>query len=478
VVSAQPVQRVAVRMGFILSKFRKKKSTYEVLESLEAEITSISKFKASTVVWQKKVVGYLVTYSIVIYLLLAMLVYFKLFPAARDKKEQLLLLLPFLVFPGLIWALRRLLTWWYHRKVRRDETKLQLLKEKKSKILDEVMEKETYKVAKQILDKFGQNQPAAAARPSLPLAGVPRQQPAGGAGQVDSQLRRRPNTSAPPSTTAPKPSSLSTSLATISSPAGRTGAPALGPPQGPSASSAPPPFPPSARPPPPGGLSRTAPGPPLPRPVLPRERGYLDKFVEFLVGDGPANRFALICRQCQSHNGMALREEFEYVAYRCCYCYYWNPARKQRPVAPRLPDAATAAASAASESSSGSDMSAPASAQQSRRGSVGEDPAENTESVLCNQVESITAAGHTETESDLADLADLADHASMPDLANSSEVEEVGVESSDIEMISKEDVEEVRSEINRETNTIQCNETTTEKEESDKTDTNNMDIDD
>ena len=20
---------------------------------------------------------------------------------------------------------------------------------------------------------------------------------------------------------------------------------------------------------------------------------------------------------------------------RCCYCYYWNPARKQRPVAPR-----------------------------------------------------------------------------------------------------------------------------------------------
>jgi len=271
-------------MGFILSKFRKKKSTYEVLESLEAEITSISKFKASTVVWQKKVVGYLVTYSIVIYLLLAMLVYFKLFPAARDKKEQLLLLLPFLVFPGLIWALRRLLTWWYHRKVRRDETKLQLLKEKKSKILDEVMEKETYKVAKQILDKFGQNQPAAAARPSLPLAGVPRQQPAGGAGQVDSQLRRRPNTSAPSSTTAPKPSSLSTSLATISSPAGRTGAPALGPPQGPSASSAPPPFPPSARPPPPGGLSRTAPGPPLPRPVLPRERGYLDKFRGFPGG--------------------------------------------------------------------------------------------------------------------------------------------------------------------------------------------------
>ena len=50
---------------------------------------------------------------------------------------------------------------------------------------------------------------------------------------------------------------------------------------------------------------------------------------------------------------MALREEFEYIAYRCCYCYYWNPARKQRPVAPRLTAAAErpVAASNTSESS-------------------------------------------------------------------------------------------------------------------------------
>lgn len=113
------------------------------------------------------------------------------------------------------------------------------------------------------------------------------------------------------------------------------------------------------------------PGPPLPRPVLPRERGYLDKFVEFLVGDGPANRYALICRQCESHNGMALREEFEYIAFRCCYCYYWNPARKQRPVAPRLTPAAERPAQTASDSS-GSDISAASSRSGSRRGSQSE----------------------------------------------------------------------------------------------------------
>jgi len=452
-------------MGFILSKFRKKKSTFEVLEALEAEITSISKFKANTVVWQKKVVGYLVTYSIVIYLLLALLVYFKLFPAAGSKKEQFLLLVPFLVFPGLIWALRKLLTWWYHRKVRRDDMKLQQLKEKKTKILDEVMEKETYKVAKQILDKFGSNQPSVV-RPSVPLgAGLNRQQPTGRAGHVDtSQLRRRQPPLAPPATAA-TPSSLSTSMVSVSSPAGRVGPPSLGPPQGPSASAPAPPLPQSGRP-PVGGLSRTAPGPPLPRPVLPRERGYLDKFVEFLVGDGPANRFALICRQCQSHNGMALREEFEYVAFRCCYCYYWNPARKQRPVAPRLPDAAAASIS---DSSSGSDMSAPPSAIQSRRASVVE-------------VESEDASA----DSVITD-ANLVKQALEP-------AEEGGLsqseahEASDIEVINKDEVEEesdIRSEITEEeTKTVSSqNEETTEtivghNHEKDTKDNDHMDIDD
>merc|ERR1712141_628291 len=103
-------------------------------------------------------------------------------------------------------------------------------------------------------------------------------------------------------------------------------------------------------------IQRRMPGPPLPRPVLPRERGYMDRVVEYLVGDGPNNRYALICRQCQSHNGMALKEEFEYIAYRCCYCHYWNPARKQRPTAPKLeatrPQVSTESSSSEEESES------------------------------------------------------------------------------------------------------------------------------
>ena len=52
----------------------------------------------------------------------------------------------------------------------------------------------------------------------------------------------------------------------------------------------------------------------MPRPVPPRERKTLDKFIDYLVGEGPQNRYALICRYCHSHNGMAMREEFEYIS--------------------------------------------------------------------------------------------------------------------------------------------------------------------
>ena len=54
--------------------------------------------------------------------------------------------------------IRRLLTWFYHRKIVRNEAKLTTLRKKKTKILNEVMETETYKVAKEILEKYAPEQ--------------------------------------------------------------------------------------------------------------------------------------------------------------------------------------------------------------------------------------------------------------------------------------------------------------------------------
>ena len=72
------------------------------------------------------------------------------------------------------------------------------------------------------------------------------------------------------------------------------------------------------------------------KPILPQNRSIVEKVVDYMVSDGPNNRFALICMHCYSHNGMALKEEFEFIAYFCCYCKRFNPSRKAKPNAPRL----------------------------------------------------------------------------------------------------------------------------------------------
>ena len=77
----------------------------------------------------------------------------------------------------------------------------------------------------------------------------------------------------------------------------------------------------------------SAPGPPMPlRNIVPQERSTFDKvgvynvtpatllfnlilqFLDYVVGDGPGQRYALICSTCYAHNGMALKDEFEYIS--------------------------------------------------------------------------------------------------------------------------------------------------------------------
>ena len=48
-------------------------------------------------------------------------------------------------------------------------------------------------------------------------------------------------------------------------------------------------------------------------------RSLLDKFVDYILNDGPNNRFALICRRCHSHNGLVMKEDIG-VVYLCRVC--------------------------------------------------------------------------------------------------------------------------------------------------------------
>ncbi|XP_033208212.1 endoplasmic reticulum junction formation protein lunapark-B isoform X3 [Belonocnema kinseyi] len=275
-------------MGTILSRFRKKKTTIEVLEDLDKKIKDIEKYGLFTEQRHKKIVGTLIAYSVILYIIAALTCYFYFFPTS--PYDQLIYVTPLLIFPILILFVKRLVSWYYKRKLRRNEEKLSTMQQEKKKILDEVTETETYKKAKEILLKFAPDQLR-----MTPLS----PQPTFAVTTPNRETPRRPSTPQPSVLPLPGAGELRRRALTSSNIAQSVGTP-------------------------------------LPRPILPQHRSYLDKLVEYLVGDGPSNRYALICRQCESHNGMALKEEFEYFGFRCCYCNFWNPARKQKPSAPKL----------------------------------------------------------------------------------------------------------------------------------------------
>ncbi|KAG5327125.1 LNPB protein, partial [Pseudoatta argentina] len=300
--------------------FQKKKTTIEILESLDAQIKDIQQYRQTTEQRHKKIVGTIIIYGVVLYVMIAFIFYFCFFPASLY--DQIFYITPLLFFPILILLTKKMVSWYYNRKITLNQEKLSTAMAEKKKILNEVTETETYKKAKEILLKFAPDEltnnmsPLISHRMSVPSETPRRPTPQAATSPLHSDLRRRIVT------TQNQPQNTQMGV----SASGQTTPPIRSINQPLNASFQSRIINPAAM----GFRS------PLPRPVLPQQRTIIDRLVDYLVGDGPANRYALICRQCESHNGMALKEEFEYFAYRCCYCGFWNPARKQKPSAPKL----------------------------------------------------------------------------------------------------------------------------------------------
>jgi len=336
-------------------------------------------------------VGRFLFYSSVLYLLTCFGIYFCYLP--DEWGARIVMALPLLAFPVLVWFVRKLLIFLFSKRTERNNDRLEDLKVEKKKILEEVMEKETYKNAKLILERFdpeakkkaeAESTPSGAPlRPDLRRRNVPMGTP--GPGQRPGP---GPGPGMTPGSVAGTPAGPSMMLRSAPGGPPETGAVA-GP--GPSTSATPmrrnplpTPYSPLM-----GPVGQHPPGPQLVRPILPRERGAVDRVIEYLVGDGPQNRYALICQQCYSHNGMALKEEFEFVAYRCAYCYFLNPARKTRPQAPRLPEFSferrLRSGSPAPDSSEARD-----SAEDSDAGTGGEQELEDAQEQLIHDTEEAT----------------------------------------------------------------------------------------
>ncbi|RMX42274.1 hypothetical protein pdam_00009862 [Pocillopora damicornis] len=298
-------------MGLIFSRWRKKESLGEVLELLEKDIKALQSSQQRTENLRKKFIGSLILYSVVMYILAALVCYFYDFP--KSWKAKIVRSIPLL----------RVLHYFFVQRISKNERRLEELKDKKRQVLEEVMEKETYKAAKDLLAKYDPNSEVVKVeRKETPIS-TPTHSVQSPSGSMGTELRQRnalgkvESPGAPLQRTISEPSlAESPGQMNQSGDSKQTNQKAIEPKKSNSLMNIPSNSSGAASPLPPGTPRRIASPGPMPRPaqpILPRERTAMDKLVEYLVGDGPNNRYALICSQCHSHNGMALKEEFEYI---------------------------------------------------------------------------------------------------------------------------------------------------------------------
>ncbi|XP_032525346.2 endoplasmic reticulum junction formation protein lunapark-B [Danaus plexippus] len=282
-------------MGLIISRFWIKKTKVEVLDTLDTKIKKLEQDSRNKELAHQRLVGQMMASSIGLYVIIAIVYYYKYVGSSQHWLDSLLYASPLLLLPMLVIFLRASLSRYFDWTITRNRSKLIRLRDEKKKILESVMTTETYKVAKEILDKYGTPEEQSKSLVSQKMLSI--------SNKASSATPATPVHMRQRQLVLPTPRSLNSSHLETDNP---------------------------------GQQSPLLRSDQLPRPIPPRNPTLFDKVVDYLLKDGPEHRMALICSRCSSHNGMALIEEFDFFSYKCAYCGNMNLARKQRPIAPPL----------------------------------------------------------------------------------------------------------------------------------------------
>lgn len=324
-------------MGVILAKFRKQKTTYQILEKLEEDIKEAEALTISTKEKQRRFIVNLYLVSIGLLVIGCLLYYFYFLPPTWSKR--IVYATPLLVASVLVICLGRLGSWFFQKRLNKNSSNLTKLREEKKKIIEKVMDTETYKVAIDLLNRFGdktnglrvQSNIGAITQSPVPSAinnrnlTQARNRIIGQSPQINTLDRANvPNTPIAPKT----PISNNPSRAYVSPYSTPSSNYQL--------------------------QYRTQVKTPFPI-INQNEKKFFDKILDFLMGEGQSSLYGMVCKECYGHNGMVSLEEYEYSAFRCAFCKVLNPAKKIRPKAPAIENIGSTVQSSSSTSSSDRD---------------------------------------------------------------------------------------------------------------------------
>src|SRR5579859_203922 len=213
-----------------------------------------------------------------------------------------------------VYGLRRGVRWWYTRKLDREVQEKELLKQRLEQKLEELKEKSDYYNTQQLLERYDSkaspksSTPDRFVDPTLPPHLQPKRSKESLRPRQSVETLRQRGSSKLPLPPLPPPINPATFQ--------------LAPPPQPQNS---PQFHPSAFSPPPSPT------------LAPQHQSktFLDRVLDLLVGEdenAADHRYALICRHCRAHNGLAPPgERGDQVGYLCGRCGGWNGPDPNKP---------------------------------------------------------------------------------------------------------------------------------------------------
>lgn len=314
-------------MGIVLSLFRSRPpksltSQYgEILANIEKDVVAYQDKRAVLRERHKSFVRTIFLYGVVIYMIVLMSVYL-LHPGGKSFGLRMLRIAPIIIIPLMLYLFKQMVDCCFLRKIQHYDKTLDELERMKAAKLEELFDRTDFIKMQTLLHKYGKNlpgMPAPLSKPSSPMMGGMSDasaaasllhQGAGAAGVAGAAGAGEEEDDHPIIIGGAGAGQLLDLASTIprlteedKSRLGRTDVKA----------------------------------PPL-------QRTKVDRFVDYFLGDGPNNRYALICESCHRHNGL-VREQDLSIRYHCAFCQHLNGPE---------PIAAATLSSAASSSSSSS----------------------------------------------------------------------------------------------------------------------------
>ncbi|SGY50407.1 BQ5605_C001g00882 [Microbotryum silenes-dioicae] len=306
-------------MGFLNLFRRKPEPDYEtVLSALEARIKMREDHLLSIRLRERRANALFITYGIGAWLIYSV-VWYSILRYRADGIDKLLRVLPVIASPVGIVFTKKFMRWFFGRQQEKEIKALKVLKKEQQDKVEELKRKTGYYSTRSLLEKYDEGTKNTVGVSCWFIRSVLNWS---GSSSFSDNLTSQPNRTPAGS----QPSTPARGNFPPSGPVHTPGSNAATPNR-----SMNPPMPPTIP-----GPAGSAPQLPLLPPALssPAPRTLLDKLADALIGANqedvsPHSKYALICANCYSHNGLVVKEEWDTIQYRCPRCGFFNPRRKK-----------------------------------------------------------------------------------------------------------------------------------------------------